>query len=166
MSPCLLRGCAAATALTRNDREMGRDMHRSTYLLTLMFAACAAGSPPGDPATGQALYLSHCASCHGAGGRGDGSAGAALAPPPADLTQIAARRDGVWPMLEVMSIIDGYTQATDPRPGMPVVRALTEGERMAFDTGNGRVSTAPANLLAVARYLETIEDPPPDRYVP
>jgi putative copper resistance protein D len=37
-------------------------------------------------ASGQALYRVHCATCHGAGGRGDGPGGAGLPKPPADLT--------------------------------------------------------------------------------
>ena len=35
---------------------------------------------------GEALFRTHCASCHGSEGRGDGPAAAALAGPPADLT--------------------------------------------------------------------------------
>lgn len=141
-------------------------MRRLLPLLPVLLAACAPEPPPAEAGRGKALFLAHCASCHGATGRGDGAAGTGLTPPPADLTRIAARRNGVWPLLEVMSIIDGYTQATEPRPGMPVIDALTEGERVAFDTGNGIVTSTPANLLAVARYLETIQDPPPERSVP
>ncbi len=37
-------------------------------------------------AAGDALYPGHCASCHGAGGHGDGPAAKGLAVPPADLT--------------------------------------------------------------------------------
>jgi putative copper resistance protein D len=37
-------------------------------------------------AAGRALYAQHCVACHGASGRGDGPAGTALHPPPADLT--------------------------------------------------------------------------------
>ena len=37
-------------------------------------------------ATGAALYRTHCATCHGASGRGDGPGGAGLLKPPADLT--------------------------------------------------------------------------------
>lgn len=36
-------------------------------------------------ARGAALYQTHCASCHGAQGRGDGPAATSLSPPPADL---------------------------------------------------------------------------------
>ncbi|HEU4439764.1 MAG TPA: CopD family protein [Methylomirabilota bacterium] len=37
-------------------------------------------------ASGEALYRAHCATCHGAGGRGDGPGGAGLPKLPADLT--------------------------------------------------------------------------------
>jgi putative copper export protein/mono/diheme cytochrome c family protein/alkyl hydroperoxide reductase subunit AhpC len=37
-------------------------------------------------ASGEALYRTHCATCHGAAGRGDGPGGAGLPKPPADLT--------------------------------------------------------------------------------
>jgi putative copper export protein/mono/diheme cytochrome c family protein len=37
-------------------------------------------------ANGAALYRAHCATCHGAAGRGDGPGGAGLPKPPADLT--------------------------------------------------------------------------------
>ena len=37
-------------------------------------------------ASGAALFRTHCATCHGAGGRGDGPGGAGLPRPPADLT--------------------------------------------------------------------------------
>lgn len=40
-------------------------------------------------ARGQKLYAANCASCHGAQGRGDGPAGAALKPKPTDLAAMA-----------------------------------------------------------------------------
>lgn len=44
------------------------------------------GVLPGDPEAGRALYVLHCASCHGEGGAGDGPAAAALWPRPRDHT--------------------------------------------------------------------------------
>jgi mono/diheme cytochrome c family protein len=50
-------------------------------------------------ARGKKLFAANCASCHGAGARGDGPAGAALNPRPADLTVMAGRHpdgDFAW----------------------------------------------------------------------
>jgi high-affinity iron transporter len=44
-------------------------------------------------ARGAQVYQSSCAACHGAAGRGDGVAGAALNPPPSDLTDFRALGD-------------------------------------------------------------------------
>ncbi|ETX28855.1 c-type cytochrome [Roseivivax isoporae] len=135
-------------------------------LACILLGACGPETPPPESGVvqGRALFLAQCAGCHGASGQGDGPAAAGLQP--ADLTRIAARRDGVWPVLEVMSILDGYARRTTPRPGMPVVPALTEGPRVPFDSGNGMVREVRANLVAVARYLETLQVPPPGRRVP
>lgn len=114
---------------------------------------------------GRDLYLTHCAACHGSDGKGGAQKGTDQIKP-ADLTKIAQRRDGVWPMLEVMSIIDGYTKATKPREGMPVVAELNEGPQTVFDSGNGRGLAVPERLVAVATYLETIQSPKPRRSVP
>ncbi len=50
-------------------------------------------------ARGKKLFKVNCASCHGPGGRGDGPAGAALNPRPADLTAMARQHpdgDFAW----------------------------------------------------------------------
>ncbi len=116
--------------------------------------------------TGSELFEANCAMCHGFEGKGDGQIAKSLRTPPPDLTQIALRRDGVWPLLEVMSIIDGYTKGTNPRTGMPVVAAITEGPLVDFDPGNGVSVLTPKRLVDLATYLETIQDPQPERYVP
>jgi hypothetical protein len=112
------------------------------------------------------LYIEHCAACHGMDATGNGPSSGDLATASPDLTKIAARRNGVWPMLEVMGIIDGYTRVTNPRVDMPVLSDFTEGKSEKFDTGNGQTYWAPANLLSITRYLETIQSPKPERYVP
>lgn len=112
---------------------------------------------------GQQLYREFCADCHGLDAMGGESLGGT---PPLDLTAIAERRDLVWPMLEVMSIVDGYTKATEPREGMPIIPELTEGIQIDFDTGNGLSLTVPKNLVAVVTYLESIQMPKPKSYVP
>jgi high-affinity iron transporter len=53
---------------------------------------------------GAEVYQTQCASCHGSSGRGDGVAGAALTPPPADLTDFRK--------LTAVSPLDYYRRTT------------------------------------------------------
>jgi hypothetical protein len=124
------------------------------------------GSALEAASTGEDLYSENCVSCHGVTGRGDGVNASKLSTSPADLTKIAARRDGVWPMLEVMAIIDGYSRNTLPREDMPVFENFLDNEMVEFDTGNGVEILVPHKLIEIVNYLETLQDPAPTRYVP
>ena len=124
------------------------------------------GSSLDAQSEGELLFVKNCVSCHGVTGRGDGPLAARLGTAPADLTQIAARREGVWPMLEVLSILDGYLQSTNPREDMPIFEGFLDNDMVEFDTGNGLKTLVPAKLLEVVYYLETLQDPVPTRYVP
>ncbi len=118
------------------------------------------------PTQGEDLFIAHCAKCHGVDAQGNGPAATAVKTQPPDLTKIADRRSGVWPMLEVMSILDGYLKTTNPREDMPVIAELSEGSKVEFDTGNGLVAEVPAKLIALTEYLESIQSPKPLGYVP
>ena len=58
---------------------------------------------------GKAAYLSSCAACHGEDANGNGVLSPVLKTPPADLTTLARRNDGVFPIAAVNEIIDGRT---------------------------------------------------------
>jgi mono/diheme cytochrome c family protein len=58
---------------------------------------------------GPDLYRHYCATCHGRDAKGGGPAAAAMKVPPPDLTVLAQRRNGVFPSVEVESIIRGGT---------------------------------------------------------
>ena len=115
---------------------------------------------------GKVLFEENCLSCHGPDGKGDGPSAADLNTPPVDLTRISARRDGVWPMLEVMTILDGYNRNTLPREDMPVFENFLDNEMSEFDTGNGVPTLVPTKLIEIVYYLESIQDPAPTSYVP
>jgi mono/diheme cytochrome c family protein len=133
----------------------------------LLFAsAFLLGSPLAAQDEGRLLFEQNCVACHGSAGRGDGPASRGMTPPPADLTKIAERRDGVWPMLEIMSILDGYFENTNQREGMPVFDSLLNSEMVEFDTGNGVTMLVPSKLINIVNYLETLQDPEPESYVP
>src|SRR5437868_6103555 len=68
---------------------------------TVIAAQARVETAGGPPVTGESLYRRLCASCHGVSGRGDGPAGAALCPRPANLTRL---RSG---LPDLMRQIDG-----------------------------------------------------------
>lgn len=121
----------------------------------LIVTACA----PERQVSGRSLFVDYCVSCHGAGGRGDGPAASGLGKQPTDLTGLAARNGGTFPKVHVMSVIDGYTRRDDRGSRMPELGpALQEGPLVMVDTGDGIVTPTPANLVALANYLETLQE--------
>lgn len=58
-----------------------------------------------SPTSGKQMYEAYCASCHGADGRGNATAAAALTQPPADLTLLASRNGGEFPTYRVRSVL-------------------------------------------------------------
>jgi len=78
---------------------------------TLLRMALAAEQPQLSPAemvhVGHRYFVRYWSACHGAEGRGNGPTASALQPPPADLTRIAQRRGGHFPVTEISAYIDG-----------------------------------------------------------
>ena len=58
-----------------------------------------------DP--GQAEFLSSCAVCHGTDGKGKGPVSAELKATPSDLTVLAKKNSGVFPVSNLYEVIDG-----------------------------------------------------------
>lgn len=125
---------------------------------TAALAALGACSPQPPEVSGRALYAEYCAICHGVGGRGDGPAAAGLTPPPTDLTLLSRTNDGVFPLVAVMSYIDGYTREARGE-GMPAFGALLEGQRMMVETDAGVLTPTPEPLVALAEYLRSLQQP-------
>ncbi len=117
-------------------------------------AGCAPQAP--EEVSGRALYADYCAVCHGDGGRGDGPAAAGMTPPPVDLTLLSRANGGTFPVIRVMSYIDGYTRE-DRGEGMPAFGELLEGRLVQVDTGDGVLTPTPAPLAALSYYLRTLQ---------
>jgi mono/diheme cytochrome c family protein len=100
------------------------------------------------------LYRAHCASCHGLDGRGNGPVAAALNTPPADLTRIAERNGGIFPLERIKKIIAGdqLVSAHGPRE-MPVWGPIFHQVEEDRDYGNVRLQ----NLAEYLRTLQTLQ---------
>lgn len=122
--------------------------------LTLMaLAACE----PQDELSGRADFRDYCAGCHGADATGGGPVARALGLQTPDLTLIARREGGAFPFTRVMSVIDGYTRKDQHGSKMPEFGPLLDGPKVMLEYENGAVTPTPAALVALARYLESIQ---------
>lgn len=93
---------------------------RSSWSVLLLLAAGAlvipawgqgsdqeASAPGFMAAKGRVTFRTYCASCHGREAKGNGNLAQYLKVQPADLTEIAVRRDGEFPRQEIVEFIDG-----------------------------------------------------------
>jgi hypothetical protein len=88
-------------------------------------------------------------------GKGHGPVATALRTPPADLTQIAKRRGGDFPVAEIAAYIDGRTEVrAHGSRDMPVW-----GERFSEQVGGGSLGeeVVRGNLLILIQYLQSLQ---------
>ncbi|PUB11031.1 c-type cytochrome [Yoonia sediminilitoris] len=104
---------------------------------------------------GENVYSQYCATCHGASGTGDGPLTELMTTKVSDLTVLKENNDGVFPMLEVIHIIDGRTGLRGHGGPMPVYGAVFNAE--AGDIEYGSVVYTRAKILSLAYYLESIQ---------
>ena len=101
---------------------------------------------------GEAVFVEHCAACHGPAGDGTGPVAGLLRKPPPDLRWLSLANNGRFPDKRVRQTIDGR--------GMPGAHGTAEmpvwGKRW-LETGKGGSTTARANLIAVIGYLKRIQ---------
>jgi mono/diheme cytochrome c family protein len=107
-------------------------------------------SGPGDE--GARLFATHCATCHGTGGRGDGPLAGLLRRVPADLTTYTERNRGVFPSERVYRIIDGRDVASHGNRDMPVW-----GDVFSRSRNQTTDDAVRARIEAIVRYLQAIQ---------
>jgi mono/diheme cytochrome c family protein len=101
---------------------------------------------------GAQLFRTHCSSCHGPSGSGNGPMAGQLRRTPPDLTQYAARNRGVFPRDQVHRIIEGRGVASHGNQEMPVWGDVfkNEGARSSDEVRE--------RIDAIVRYLEGIQN--------
>lgn len=115
------------------------------------------GLPAHSDETGRLEYMVACSACHGESARGDGPMARYLNIDTPGLTTLAEENDGVFPLLEVIQVIDGRTGLGPHGTAMPIwgdrfmASAIEDGPYAAEIIVRGRV-------LSLARYLESVQD--------
>ena len=101
--------------------------------------------------SGQTMFNSYCAVCHGTDAKGDGPAASALKKTPADLTQLAAKNGGKYPENHVMAVIRAADSPVHGSKEMPIWGNLFWSMSGGHE---GEVQQRVANLN---KYLESLQ---------
>jgi len=133
-------------------------------LVILIFSALAAGQQTGaetkggapaknEPISGKQLYVSYCAMCHGTDAKGGGPFSTQLKAWPPDLTQLAKKNNGTYPIMRVSEMVDGEFGTSSAHGSRempiwgPVFRSMAHGHN---DNAQLRISS-------VVKYLESLQ---------
>ena len=106
---------------------------------------------------GAEIFADACASCHGVHAKGDGPMSQVLTIQPADLTQISAMNEGIFPTARVIRIVDGTTLLTAHGSPMPLFGMLFRGPSETFSDGYGNEFFASRAIGNVVAWIETIQ---------
>jgi mono/diheme cytochrome c family protein len=125
--------------------------------VTLGSGAALAGGPqqesPVYGVSGAYTYRTHCATCHGTDGKGEGPLAETLRIRPPDLTFLAKRNRGEYPNERVHRIIDGRSPLKGHGgPDMPVWGDAFKNEETGYD--DARVQE---KIRSVVDYLRTLQ---------
>lgn len=105
--------------------------------------------------SGSEMYATYCAVCHGADGRGNGPAAAALKTHPADLTQLSKKNGGTFPAAHVASTLQfGVETPAHGNKDMPIWGDLFQ----SLNTGaRGSGAQTKLRISNLTKYIETIQ---------
>lgn len=107
---------------------------------------------------GGQIFQTLCATCHGATGHGDGPLTELLIDKLPDLTQLSANNDGVFPLLNVLHIVDGRTGLRGHGGPMPVYGHLFNDEATKTYGQYGAEAVVRGRILSLVYYLESIQE--------
>jgi mono/diheme cytochrome c family protein len=131
-------------------------------MLSLLVAPIVLGTAGAadDAQAGRALYRKYCGACHGPEGKGDGVTSSLMRPKPADLTTLALRYGGEFPMEQVVRSIDGREAFhAHGEPSMPVWGEVLSDELGSGDKRRPAIERrVQGRIFQIADYLRSIQE--------
>jgi mono/diheme cytochrome c family protein len=136
-------------------------MHGATQklipiILAILLCACATEPVSPPPPTGEAVFATHCASCHGPRGEGGGPDAARLGIAVPDLRTLSRRNAGEFPADAVARTIDGRAlPEAHLRRDMPVWGDVFDATARIVEGAEA----AQARVDALVAYLRELQVP-------
>jgi len=106
---------------------------------------------------GEFEYMSACASCHGIDAQGTGPVSEYMSIVVPPLTGLSEANGGVFPMQDIIAMIDGRTDVRGHGSGMPVWGAVYNDPMAAEVSGQSPGFIVRGRILSLAYYLESIQ---------
>ena len=106
---------------------------------------------------GKEEYLAACAACHGEAADGTGEIAEMFKDRVPDLTGIAKRNDGVFPLLKVIQAIDGRAVIRGHGNPMPVFGNRYRAEAISGNAIFGAEAITRGRVLELALYIQSIQ---------
>jgi mono/diheme cytochrome c family protein len=106
---------------------------------------------PTSAASGEEMFTTYCAVCHGIDGKGGGPAAAALKTTPANLTQLSVKNGGTYPEPHVVQILTAGTLLAHGSADMPVWGDLFKS------LNGGSQSMANMRVANLTAYIKSIQ---------
>jgi mono/diheme cytochrome c family protein len=120
--------------------------------VAVALAQAPANKAASIPTGGALLYATYCVDCHGKDARGNGPMAATLSANVPDLTRLAARNGGVFPIARVEGLLIAKTVAPITHGGLAM-----PNWGLVFSGGDPGAGTAKQRAHNLARYLETVQ---------
>lgn len=107
---------------------------------------------------GKDLFMTACATCHGAAGLGDGGFAQYMTVTPANLTVLAKNNHGVFPYLDVFQVVDGRTGVRGHAAGaMPIWGDVFSREIGETGSPYGSELRIRAKIVSLVDYIESLQ---------
>lgn len=105
-------------------------------------------------ASGQEMFMTYCAVCHGKDAKGDGPAARALNKQPADLTRLAAKNGGKYPSDRVSQTIRGEVEV--PAHG---TREMPMWGNLFYQMSQGHQAEVQLRVANLNQYIQSLQAP-------
>jgi mono/diheme cytochrome c family protein len=105
-----------------------------------------------SPSSGEEMYKTYCAVCHGPDGKGKGPAADALKVPPTDLTTLSKNNGGKYPALKVAAAIRG--EGNLPAHG---TKEMPVWGQLFWTMSHGHESEVQQRVSNLSKYIEGLQ---------